>query len=69
MSKRLTLSLVLVAVSLLIPSAGFAGRGGAVEKYCSYHCQSCGAGKVQTCSLCDGKWSCGSCFTGTICPV
>lgn len=66
--KRLMLSLVLVAVALLIPASGFAGKP-AVEKSCSYHCQSCGAGRVQTCSLCGNVWSCGSCYAGTICIV
>ena len=71
MSKRLMLSLVLVAVALLIPSSGFAGKPAAGAKYCSYICQSCGGGKVQTCSWCDNdtQWHCGSCYTGPICMV
>ena len=69
MTKRLTLSLILVAAALLIPSTGFAGRPGTTEKYCTYYCVRCNSTQVQTCSYCGTTWSCGSCFTGSICAV
>jgi hypothetical protein len=69
MTKRLTLSLLLVGLAFLIPSTGFAGRPGSVEKYCTYWCQKCGTNRVQTCSSCDGVSSCDPCHTGTICAV
>lgn len=69
MSKRLTLSLLLLATALLVPSTGFAGRSGGVEKACYYDCQSCGYRKVRLCTLCNGVASCGSCVSGTACAV